>query len=404
MLSPGSTDLDVVIFGGGAAGLWTLDVLLREGYRVLLLEAHHLGSGQTAASQGIIHGGLKYTLSGLLTSSAKMVREMPMIWRRCLAGEQDPVLSGTRMRAEFCYLWRTQSLKSQFAMIGARAGLVVAPVKLGPEARPEALRGCPGVVARLDEQVIEPDSLVADLADQHRDHILKIDLENGIEFDIAGAGEVKQLRLINPETGDGLDLRPEMVVFTAGAGNAELRRRVGLETGAMQRRPLHMVVARGDLPALNGHCVDGMHTRATITTTRDIADRTVWQIGGQIAEAGVEMEPEALIEHALAELRAVMPEIDLSCAEWSTYRVDRAEGITKGGMRPNDVCIVKEGNTVAAWPTKMVLVPSLADRIRRLLPKPTAPAAKSDGMIHSWPRPQVADPPWEENLPWTTVV
>ena len=46
------TRLDVVIFGGGAAGLWLLDELVRAGYEALLLEAGALGAGQTIASQG----------------------------------------------------------------------------------------------------------------------------------------------------------------------------------------------------------------------------------------------------------------------------------------------------------------------------------------------------------------
>src|SRR5215510_15615387 len=115
MTSPLS--LDVVIFGGGAAGLWLLDELARAGFAALLLEAHELGSGQTIASQGIIHGGLKYTLSGLLTPSARAISQMPTIWRRCLAGEAKPDLSYTRLRAEYCHLWRTTSLRSRLAMI-----------------------------------------------------------------------------------------------------------------------------------------------------------------------------------------------------------------------------------------------------------------------------------------------
>ena len=81
--------LDVVIFGGGGAGLWLLDELVRQGFSALLMEAHGLGSGQTVASQGIIHGGLKYTLSGLLTPSASAIRDMPGVWRACLAGERE---------------------------------------------------------------------------------------------------------------------------------------------------------------------------------------------------------------------------------------------------------------------------------------------------------------------------
>ncbi len=119
--------VDVLIFGGGAAGLWLLNELARRGDRVLLLEAGRLGAGQTIASQGIIHGGLKYTLQGALTPSAVQIREMPGLWRDCLAGRRLPDLGGVRLRAAHCHLWRTDSLGSRLGMIGARVGLRVAP-------------------------------------------------------------------------------------------------------------------------------------------------------------------------------------------------------------------------------------------------------------------------------------
>ncbi len=96
---PAAMQVDVLIFGGGAAGLWLLDELARRGDRVLLLEAARLGAGQTIASQGIIHGGLKYTLQGALTPSAVQIREMPGLWRDCLAGRRLPDLRNVRLRA-----------------------------------------------------------------------------------------------------------------------------------------------------------------------------------------------------------------------------------------------------------------------------------------------------------------
>src|SRR5258708_2266057 len=103
-------DLDVLIFGGGAAGLWLLDRLSRRGDRALLLEAGELGQGQTVGSQGIIHGGLKYTLQGLLTPSAREIRDMPEVWRQSLAGSRAPDLRHTRLRTDVCHLWRSGSL------------------------------------------------------------------------------------------------------------------------------------------------------------------------------------------------------------------------------------------------------------------------------------------------------
>lgn len=402
MFPADAVSLDVLIFGGGAAGLWLLDELHRAGYRVLLLEAGDLGAGQTVPSQGIIHGGLKYSLGGLLTASARAVRDMPTLWRRCLAGERQPDLSPTRLRAEYCHLWQTGAISSRMAMIGARAGLRITPVPLETEARPELLRDCPGIVARLDEQVIEPESFITTLADRHEERILLIDVEHGVEFDCKAPGEVALIHLINPRTGDAVDVRPRHIVFTAGVGSAVLRESVGLGSRRLQRRPLHMAVARGDLPTLNGHCVDGMHTRVTITSTRDYAGRTIWQIGGQIAEDGVALDEAALTRHARSELQAVLPGADLGGVEWATYRVDRAEVATRSGVRPADARVICEGNVITGLPTKMVLVPQLVARLMEHLPEPAGLEAPAPGSLDDWSRPGVAVPPWEENLSWST--
>jgi glycerol-3-phosphate dehydrogenase len=394
--------MDVIIFGGGGAGLWLLDELHRAGFSALLLEAGDLGAGQTVASQGIVHGGLKYALDGLLSPSARAVRDLPLVWRRCLAGEDEPDLSATRRRAEFCHLWQTKTVSSRVAMFGARAGLRVRPIALEPDERPEPLRHCPGIVARLDEQVIDPASFIRALADRHMERLLSIDAGHGVEFDREAPGEVELIHLINPETGAPLNLKPQRTVFAAGAGSALLREAVGLAARRIQRRPLHMVLARGELPPLNGHCVDGMRTRVTITTTEDSAGRTIWQVGGQIAEDGVNMERAALIEHARAELDAVLPGVDLTGAEWATYRVDRAELALRGGMRPTDARVVEEGRVISAAPTKMVLIPQLVQRVMRILPPPAAPVSGVSDVLEGWPRPRVAVPPWEEDIPWSS--
>jgi hypothetical protein len=395
--------LDTVIFGGGAAGLWLLDELSRRGIFTLLLEAGELGGGQTVASQGILHGGTKYSLQGLLTGSATSIRHMPLLWSACLAGAREPDLSATRIRAEYCHLWRTDSVSSKLGMLGAKIGLSVAPQNLDNGSRPDVLAECPGQVARLDEQVIAPHSLIADLSAKHIDRILRIDSERGLSFELDGPGKVRTIRLLDPRTSRRVALYPKHIVFAAGAGNADLRERVGLTPQAMQRRPLHMVLVRGDLPVLNGHCVDGAKTRATITTDNDIARRTVWQIGGQIAEDGVALVEPSLIAHARRELEYILPGIDLAHTEWATYRIDRAEGATPNGARPENVQLLSEGNVVTAWPTKLVLAPVLAERIIAalqplVLGEPAFPDVPPD-----WPRPSIARPPWEMIARWHRI-
>lgn len=379
------------------AGLWLLDELTRAGHSVVLLEANALGNGQTLAAQGIIHGGLKYTLDGIFHPSAEAIRDMPSLWRDCLRGARQPDLRPVRLRGESCWLWRTDSLRSWLGMAGARFGLQVKPAAAETSEVPPALRRCAGEVLRLDEQVVEPQSLVAALAQTHAERLLKIDPSEGLEFELGGDGRVSAIRLHDARTGRDLELCAETVVFTAGAGNDELRQRVGLGA-AMQRRPLHMILARGPLPSLNGHCIDGARTRVTITSSRDASGRCVWQIGGQVAEDGVAMTEEQLIGHTRRELLAVLAALDLKAVEWTAHRIDRAEARMPGGKRPSDAFVRRDGNVITGWPTKLALAPRLARQIRSEL---APPAARVDpSLFADWPRPAVASPPWETARTW----
>jgi glycine/D-amino acid oxidase-like deaminating enzyme len=425
-------DMDAVVFGGGAAGLWTLDELSRAGLRCLLLESNELGAGQTVASQGIIHGGMKYTLSGLFSASARAIADMPDVWRACLAGERQPDLTGTRLRSHFCYLWQTESLASKLGMLGARAALRIRPRRLETFERPPILRDARGTVARLDEQVIEPWSFVSVLSERHRGRILKVDARSGLEFGpefghapgrsagqdrpptATGLARGLLIRMINPDTGDPLDLRAGKVILAAGAGNAALRQQLGLSGEAMQRRPLHMVMVRSpELPVFNGHCIDGAVTRVTITSTRDFGDRPVWQVGGEIAERGVSMNEGDLAAFARKELEMVLPGLNLTHARWATYRVDRAESAA-AGARPNDATVNCDGPIITAWPTKLALAPRLAATVRDMVVASTSsplirgdparePGAELPFPLRDWPRPVVALPPWETPHSWITL-
>ena len=384
--------LDVVILGGGAAGLWTLDVLNARGIKALLIELYALGSGQTIASQGIIHGGLKYSLQGLLTRSAANIKEMPRAWRECLSGERIPNLKGVRMRSDFCHLWRTDDLSSRLGMLGASLGLRVTPDIISDQERPGVLAGCPGTVARLAEPVISPGSFLSVLRDKNFSLLLKAD-PGSIELVHQQPGRVSEVRIANGR--DSLALRPKLVMLTAGSGNAELLALCGLNAPPMQRRPLHMAMVRGKLPDLNGHCVDGAKTRVTITTERLSLNSAVWQLGGQIAEDGVNLDSGSLISNARSELEAVLPGIDLARTEWSTVKVDRAEALMAGNKRPDDIQVHREGNVIVAWPTKLALVPELTRELVRHVDSSDESVAFPSDRVRNWPAPEVAAAPWE---------
>ncbi len=400
-----TVQLDALIFGGGIAGLWLLDELHRRSFRTLLIEHRALGAGQTIASQGILHGGLKYALGGLLSGSAKSVGEMTDLWRKCLDGRAQPDLHGVRILSPCCYLWRTETLTSMVGLTAARFGLKTPVAKVAPDERPAALAGCPGEVFRVDEQVIDVGSLLQKLAKRHSDRILQISDSAGVNFNVSKPGRVDSVELRHADTADVLTLKPKAIIFTAGEGNAELRRRVGLSQEAMQLRPLHMVMVRGaSLPQLFGHCVDGNKTRVTITSAIAKNGRTVWQVGGEISEKSVTMSAAELIQSARRELSSVLPAVDLANTEWATYRINRAEGKDPRGARPEGPVWRRDGSVITAWPTKLVLAPRLTELIVDALGEPATPdAVPSPNPTAYSLQPtdcKIAKPPWEAIDQW----
>jgi hypothetical protein len=165
-----------------------------------------------------------------------------------------------------------------------------------------------------------------------------------------------------------------------------------------------MVMVRGPaLPSLNGHCVDGARTRLTITSDQDSQGRMVWLVGGQLAEDGVSMDAEQLISHAQRELSEALSGFSLEHSEWTTFRIDRAEAATRTGARPDGIAAIDEHTdcgapVITTWPTKLALVPRLAEQVAgRILRR----GLDFDGSgLRDWPRPAVAHPPWETATQW----
>ena len=403
--------VQLLVIGGGIAGLWTLDAAVRAGWNAVLVEAFELGRGQSVAAQGIIHGGLKYTLRERDLEAAGAIAEMPAFWRERheSQGETGPDLRSARMSAPCTWMWRTDTLSSRLGMLGAKAALRTRPHAVEEDERPALLRSAPGTVLRVAEPVFDTRSVLETLARAHGRRIVGVDGIEGIEFSSAG-GRVERVIL---RSGDfEVAIRPAAVALAAGTGNEGLRARLGLDPEAGQRRPLHMALVRSrSLPEFHGHCVDGNRTRVTITSARDDRDRVVWQLGGDLAERGVGRDDAAQRRAAAEELRAVLPTLGfdgMDDLEWSSYRVDRAERRTRAGLRPDDAEVVSlhGGRLVTAWPTKWALAPRLAASVLAA----TRDAVESSGFptiadavpaaLDGLRRPRVAPYPWEERS-WT---
>ena len=376
---------DTIILGGGIAGLWLLSLLRKNGFEAILLEKKGLGSGQTFASQGMIHGGIKYSLAGATTGASESIADMPLRWRSCLAGTDNVDLKGVNVLSDAYYMFSDARLSSKLtAFFGSKTleGRVASvPAAKYPEIFQSPSFG--GLLYKLNDLVLDTRSLITHLHRQLNDYIF----EGDVSFEHTN-GRVTRLQL-----DDGLTVSASTYVLAAGKGNGELIKDLGLEV-PMQLRPLHQVVVKGKtLPDLFAHAValkSADKPRITFTT-HTTADTKAWYLGGQLAESGVVRNEAEQIEFAKTELAAVIPWMSYSDCEFSTFRIDRAEAGDETLLRPDTPYVRRHGNVVVCWPTKLTLAPMMGDMFMELMAEPKASLATAPNL----PRASVGSSSWE---------
>jgi glycine/D-amino acid oxidase-like deaminating enzyme len=387
--------IDALIIGGGMAGLFAMHALRQAGHSVCLVERSALGDGQSVCAQGIVHGGVKYSLGGLVSGSARAIERMPERWLAMADTGGGFNLTAAPPIARSMWLWRSEGVTGAFAMAGARLSLRARPETVPACDRPPLLRSARGDVLRLPEPVFDPVATLAALAAPMTQWAVRAEVRaaDGGTVHVEGLGRT-------------ISLRPRCVVLAAGAGNAALRGAFGLAHGLMQLRPLHQVMVRGPLPEFHGHCVDGLATRVTVTSASVATGERVWHIGGKLAEEGVARDARAQRAHALGEMRAVLPSVDFGTCTWATYSVNRAEREQPKGSRPEDACVERTavGTTtmITVWPTKMALAPVAADMVLKSagLAAHSPAAAELASALDGWERPEVARAPWHAPADW----
>ncbi|QLC73540.1 FAD-dependent oxidoreductase [Pseudomonas sp. LPB0260] len=381
---------DVLIVGGGIAGLWLNARLRRQGFATLLVENASLGGGQSVKSQGIIHGGAKYALHGALSGASEAIADMPRRWREALAGSGELDLSGVRLLSEAHYLWSPGSLAGNLTSFFASKAVRGRVDQVKGEQLPPALQHprFKGKVYRLAELVLDVPSLIARLAELAGDGLLAAErIEPLREQD-----ELVGLRV------DGREIRAQRIALSAGRGNAELLAALGLQQPAQQLRPLHMVLVKGPtLKPLYAHCLGGgPKPRVTVTSHPAADGQWVWYLGGDLAEAdGVAREPAAQVRAAQKELGELLPWVDFGSAQWATLRVERAEPAQSGLVRPDNAFLAEQGRLLVGWPTKLALAPDFADRVLATLARDGIQPA-GHPPLPELPRPAIAHPAWEE--------
>ncbi len=362
--------LDVIIIGAGIAGLWLLNRLSQLGYQVALLENKSIGGLQTMASQGIIHGGTKYALTGNLSEAAAGISKMTDVWAECVKGSGEIDLSKVRILSKSHYLWTrglfTSGLKSFISSKLLASDSQVLKFKNYPEVFKNKLFS--GSLCECEETVFDVPSLIKILSEKYRDNILWAEDENTEYLWAENQKKLEGIKINN------IKLEAAQYIFTAGEGAEDLLKNMkDFEKIKMQKRPLHMVYLKSEktLPEIYAHCVDsGTKPRITITTHYADDGKMVWYLGGELAESGVNKNQKEQIDFAKLELEKLLPWVDLSCAEFSSFYINRAEVWSENKARPDGPFVKKINNFQVVWPTKLTFAPQAANLVLENLEKP----------------------------------
>jgi len=392
---------DIVIVGGGVAGLWMLNSLSKRGFDVVLLEADTLGGGQSVRSQGIIHGGVKYALNGVLSQASDAIKDMPDRWKKCLAGEGELDLTGVKQLSDAHYLWSQRSLGAKITSFFAKKAMSGRVDSVAKKDYP-ALFNHPdfkGNLYKLNEIVLDVPSLMAKLAASYASRIIKLDTKQG-RWEKDAEGNIRAFHHNEAGREQAITLCAEHFIFAAGEGNGQILSDLAIDNPKMQLRPLHMTMLthESDL-SIYAHCI-GASSKPLATITHHINDdgTVTWYFGGDIAETGLERNSAEQIAKTQELAAKILPWVTLKNPVWSTLRINRAEPKQSSLSRPDSAFVQSENNYSTCWPTKLALTPNLSDQVLESLAKlnvtPTHQLSELD--LQAFTRPAVSSTAWSQ--------
>ena len=390
---------NIVIVGGGIAGLWLYRRLCDAGKQVVLIEKDALGKGQTISSQAMVHGGQRYAVEGHATGHSQGLSEMPAIWESCLNGTGEIDLSAAQKASETQVMWSPGSFATKIATFFASKAMRARVTPIKEDMYPEALStpSFKGKVYQMDECVLEMQSVLKALVGEYGDNIYQGEIK---EFKRDGEG----FSSVVIEQGEStVELSGDHFVFTAAKGNELALEALGVKPeDESQRRPLHQIMVKGNLPVVQGHCLAvDYEPRVSITTHKTKEGENVWYLGGRVSTRTTELSSLENIAQAKAELEDIFPWMDWQSKEWSALLVDRFEPkYVEGFGGLGDGPTVKTyGNVMIAWPSKLTFVPGLSTIIMEKL-EGKAQEGNVDAL--PLPHPKIATYPWDETE-WITL-
>ena len=349
---------DLCIVGGGIAGLWTLALAHARGIQAVLFEKDTLGGKQTICSQGIIHGGSKYTLQGKITGATESISGMPKHWMNALQGNGEVKLNNTQLLAEHQFMVPSSGIDTKLLSFLGSKTMSSFTQKVKSKHLPNDMQtvGIQQSCFQLFEPIIAVDSLLQDLRQQFSSYIYQLDVQ--VE-DITNTVSGMQLNLDKGTT----QIQCQKILLCSGEGFETLAPLCPKQK--MQKRPLHMISATAEkkyLPNLYAHFV-GRSSKPVLTiTSHPNQNINTWYLGGDLAELGVGKDHVSQVAEAKYLLEKLTPNIDTHKLTFQSILIDRAEPAQNNLVRPDDAYLQTFDNLMVAWPTKLALAPRLAEK------------------------------------------
>lgn len=387
-----TVEVDVLIVGGGAQGLWLLNDLTKRGYRAIVLERDELGAGQTCHSHALIHRGHYYDDIDMMI----ILNAAAQFWQAFVDEKGIEKLNERRALAGFgpgvgcdrhIYMWKS-------------AGLTFEPCAEPPE----ILAG--GMVRTLyetEEFSLDASEVMRRLAADVNQSIYPLD-DDGRAIEFHTSADRRSVERVDATiAGQQVEIAPRFVVLAAGVGNYGLLAKVGADRNpepapepVQAQRKSTMLVIRGDvLPMMTAvFPIRGGLQGVFLCPRRDPGTgQPVWLASDHnstpfvlAADGSTELDsspsPE-WVQRMLTSLEATAATLftDSVChtLELSVYTGLTSERNFGVGQHMTDSYIDPLGfdNLLAIWPTKLTLTPFASNVgvrfIRPKVPDPSGP-------------------------------
>ena len=376
-----------IVVGSGIAALWCANHLQSLGHNVIVLEKQEIGCGQTIFSQGMIHGGAKYSLDGQLSKSTISISDMPLVWRNALDGKGNVDLSNSKKITDFQFLWSSANAASKLLTFFGSKVMSSKMQSINPaDHDPFSSEKFKGSLFKLNEPVVDVQTVLQNLVNNLDNSILNLEVKK-IEFKSDNSVDVTTNKDV---------INCDEVVLAAGEGNEKILQNSGINIFPMQLRPLAMgaVYLNKIIPDIFGHHL-GVSSRPSLTISTHYVDgNQVLYVGGEVSESGVflsDFDQKIKIKNSI---KSALYWLDLDIKDIKILRVNRAEAKNHNFIKPDTFFCEKYKKAIVCWPTKLAFAPLLSESVVKKISKEKSKITNSFS-FHKTAR--VSNYPWDIN-------